>query len=134
MIEKAAERNAEGTELSPEECLFFTGKPEEQALYEIFRSRLLTEVGEAHIKVSKSQITFSGKYGFAFVSHPRRKKDQGILVSFGLFHRQESERIQYASEPYPGRWTHHMLVRQPEEINDELMGWIQEAYWFANTK
>ena len=95
------------SELSPEECLFFVGKPEEQTLYEIFRSRLLTEVGEAHIKVSKTQITFSGKYGFAFVSHPRRKKDQGILVSFGLFHRQESDRIQYASEPYPNRWTHH---------------------------
>ena len=96
--------------------------------------RLLTQVGEARIKGSKTQITFSGKYGFAFVSHPRRKKDQGVLVSFGLFHRQESDRIHYASEPYPGRWTHHMLVQQPEEIDDELMGWIQEAYWFANTK
>ena len=121
-------------DLSPEECLFFAGKPEEQALYEIFRSRLLAEVGEARIKVSKTQITFSGKYGFAFVSHPRRKKDQSILVSFGLFHRQESDRIQYASEPYPNRWTHHMLIQTPEEIDDELVGWIQEAYWFANTK
>ena len=122
------------SELSPEECLFFAGRPEEQTLYEIFRSRLMTEVGEAHIKASKTQITFSGKYGFAFVSHPRRKKDQGILVSFGLLHRQESDRIQYASEPYPNRWTHHMLVQTPEEVDDELMGWIQEAYWFANTK
>ena len=128
------ERTNIASELSPEECLFFAGKPEEQALYALFRSRLLTEVGEAHIQVSKTQITFSGKYGFAFVSHPRRKKDQGILVSFGLFHRQESDRIQYASEPYPNRWTHHMLVQTPEEIDDELIGWIQEAYWFANTK
>ena len=128
------EQSHTAPELSPEECLFFVGKPEEQTLYEIFRSRLLTEVGEAHIKVSKTQITFSGKYGFAFVSYPRRKKDQGILVSFGLFHRQESDRIQYASEPYPNRWTHHMLVQTPEEVDDELMGWIQDAYWFANTK
>ena len=134
MIEKAAERNAEGTELSPEECLFFTGKPEEQALYEIFRSRLLTEVGEAHIKVSKSQITFSGKYGFAFVSHPRRKKDQGILVSFGLFHRQESDRIQYASEPYPNRWTHHVLLTEPGQLDGEWMGWVEEAWRFSMTK
>ena len=128
------EQSHTAQELSPEECLFFAGKPEEQALYALFRSRLLTEVGEAHIKVSKTQITFSGKYGFAFVSHPRRKKDQGILVSFGLFHRQESDRIQYASEPYPNRWTHHMLVQTPEEIDDELMGWIQEAHDFASIK
>lgn len=124
----------EHSKLTAEEVIFFAGLPEELALYETFRSRLLTEVGEARIKVSKTQITFSGKYGFAFVSHPRRKKERGILVSFGLFHRQKSDRIQYASEPYPNRWTHHMLVSSPEEIDDELMGWLKEAYWFANTK
>lgn len=122
------------SELTPEEVIFFAGLPEELALYETFRSCLLAEVGMAHIKVSKTKIAFSGKYGFAFVSHPRRKKDRGILVSFGLFHKQESNRIQYASEPYPNRWIHHMLVSSPEEIDDELMGWLKEAYWFANTK
>lgn len=121
-------------ELSQEECLFFAGKPSELALYEIFRSRLLAEVGEIRVKVQRTQITFSGKYGFAFVSHPRRKRDRGIVISFGLFHRQESDRIQFASEPYPNRWTHHMPVSSPEEIDGELMGWIREAYWFANTK
>ena len=121
-------------ELPAEEAIFFTEKPEELALYECFRSRLLAEVGEAHIKVSRTQITFSGKYGFAFVSHPRRKKERGILLSFGLFHRQLSNRIQYASEPYPNRWTHHMLVQRQEEIDEELIDWLKEAYWFANTK
>lgn len=127
-------KEMEFPDLTPEEAIFFAGKPEELALYETFRSRVLTEVGEAHIKMSKTQITFSGKYGFAFVSHPRRKKDVGILVSFGLFHRQESDRIQYASESYPNRWTRHMLVQRHEEIDDELMGWIKEAYWFSEQK
>ena len=121
-------------ELTPEEALFFAGRPEKLELYAVFRSRLLDRVGDVRIKVQKTQITFSGKYGFAFVSHPRRKRDIGILVSFGLFHRQESARIQYASEPYPNRWTHHMLIQRPEEIDDELMEWIQEAYWFAEQK
>lgn len=124
----------EHSKLTPEEVIFFAGLPEELALYETFRSRLLAEVGEARIRVSKTQITFSGKYGFAFVSHPRRKKDRGILVSFGLFHKQESDRIQYASEPYPNRWTHHMLVSSLEEIDDELMGWLKEAYWLSEQK
>lgn len=120
--------------LTQAEALFFAGKAEEYALYQLLRRRILTEVGEAHIKVQKTQITFSGKYGFAFVSHPRRKKDRGILLSFGLFHRQESPRILCAAEPYPNRWTHHVPVRQPEEIDSELMRWIQEAYWFSNQK
>lgn len=121
-------------ELSPEEAVFFAGLPGELALYKPFRSRLLAEVGEVHIKVSKTQITFSGKYGFAFVSHPRRKKDRGILVSFGLFHRQEADRILYASEPFPNRWTHHVMISSLDEIDNELMDWLKEAYWFANTK
>ena len=121
-------------ELSGEEEIFFAGNPGELTLYRALRSRLLAEVGEVPIKVSRTQITFSGKYGFAFVSHPRRKKDKGILVSFGLFHRQASNRILYASEPYPNRWTHHILLASLGEIDDELMGWLKEAYWFSNTK
>ncbi|MDY3282402.1 DUF5655 domain-containing protein [Dysosmobacter sp.] len=121
-------------ELQAEEILFFAGKPEELDLYTAFRNRLLAEVGDVRIKVSRTQITFSGKYGFAFVSHPRRKKDTGILVSFGLSHRQESDRIWQASEPYPGRWTHHVMLGCRAEADEELMGWIREAWWFANTK
>lgn len=117
-----------------EEILFFAGKPEEWILYETFRSRVLTEVGKARIQVSKTQITFSRRYGFAFVSHSRRKKDQGILVSFGLGRHEDAARIRQAVEPYPGRWTHHILVSSAEEMDEELMGWMREAYWFANTK
>lgn len=27
-----------------------------------------------------------------------------------------------ASEPYPGRWTHHVLVTEADQIDEELMG------------
>ena len=120
--------------LSPEETLFFAARPEELELYERFRARLLSEVGEVRVKVSKTQISFSGKHGFAFVSHPRRKNDRGIVVSFGLFHQQQSARIFCAAEPYPNRWTHHVLVQTADEIDGELMEWLKEAYCFADHK
>lgn len=60
--------------IEPEEHLFFVGRPQELALYELFRCQLLAEVGQVQIKVLKTQITFAGRHGFAFVSHPRRKK------------------------------------------------------------
>ena len=66
--------------LSPEEMLFFAARPEDLELYEQFRARLLSEVGEVRVKAAKTQISFTGKHGFAFVSHPRRKKDRGIVV------------------------------------------------------
>ena len=117
-----------------EEELFFEGKPEERALYAVFRRCVLARVGEVRIRAAKTQITFAGRYGFAFVSHPKRKKDRGILVSFGLFHRLVSPRVSCAVEPYPNRWTHHVPVQQVQEIDDELLGWIQEAHDFASVK
>ena len=45
-----------------------------------------------------------------------------------------SPRIAVATEPYPGRWTHHIVVSSLEEIDDELMGWIKEAAAFAAAK
>lgn len=121
-------------DLPLEEALFFAGRPEELALYEVFRDRVTETVGPFRIKASKTQLTFSGRYGFAFVSHPRRKKDTGILVTFGLSHRLDSDRIQYASEPYPQRWTHHMLVSDAAEIDGELLNWIREAFDFSEIK
>ena len=40
----------------------------------------------------------------------------------------------FACEPYPGRWTHHIVVSGLEEIDDELMGWVKEAAAFAAAK
>lgn len=42
----------------------------------------------------------------------------------------ESPRIDVATELYPNRWTHHILVSEIEEIDDELMGWVKEASAF----
>ena len=91
------------------------------------------------IKVQKSQITFYNKHLFACVSYARvRKKAQlppcYIVVTVGLARRVESPRIAVATEPYPGRWTHHIVVSSLEEIDDELMGWIKEAAAFAAAK
>ena len=43
-------------------------------------------------------------------------------------------RVVAASEPYPGRWTHHVLVTEADQIDEELMGWLREAWDFAESK
>ena len=56
------------------------------------------------------------------------------MVTAGLNRRLESPRVAVAVEPYPGRWTHHILLTDPEEIDGELMGWLEEARSFAVSK
>ena len=125
--------------ISGDELLFFNEKPEALPLYEAFAQRLFAEIDNVTVKVQKTQISFSNKYNFAVVSllPVRRAKERPetyITVSFGLQYRKESSRIDAASEPYPNRWTHHMLIFSVEEIDDELMGWIKEAATFSANK
>lgn len=108
-------------------------------LYETLAERILSEFPETTVKVQKTQISFANKHNFAFVSFlpVRRAKDRPpvyITVSFGLRRREDSPRIDAASEPYPNRWTHHMLVSSQSEIDEELMDWIREAAAFSAGK
>lgn len=119
--------------------LFFDGHLDALPLYEALVARIEAEIGEVRIKVQKSQISFYQKHLFACVSflRVRRKKDcpeSYIVVTFGLSHRVMSPRIDVATEPYPNRWTHHLLLSQPEEIDEELMAWLKEAAEFARQK
>ena len=128
-----------GYAISGDELFFFNEKPRALPLYEAFVKRLLAEVCDVTVKVHKTQISFSNKYNFAFVSllPVRRAKERPetyITVTFGLSYNKESPRIDVASEPYPNRWTHHMLISSEEEIDGELMGWIKEAAEFSASK
>lgn len=119
--------------------LFFEGHQDALPLYELLQEKILEEIGHVRIKVQKSQISFYNKHLFACVSFlpVRRKKDRPdeyIVVTFGLNHRVVSSRIDVAVEPYPGRFTHHLLISCTEEIDDELVGWIKEAAAFSSLK
>ena len=90
-------------------------------------------------KAQKTQIAFANRHNFAFVSFlPVRKANDRpevyIVVTFGLGYRAKSPRIDAAVEPYPGRWTYHVLISEIGEIDDELMGWVKEAAVFSSGK
>ncbi len=122
------------------DILFFFGEHMEALpIYERLEDAILTRIPDVKIKVAKTQITFANRRGFAFVSfNPcRRAKDRPAVwmtISFGLGCRRESPRIDVATEPYPGRWIHHVMVGAPDEIDGELLGWIQEAADYAFSK
>ena len=118
---------------------FFDGKPEELQLYEAFTEKVFSEVDGVEVKVQKTQIAFSNRRNFACVSFlPVRKAKERpevyIVVTFGLGYHVQSPRIDAAVEPYPGRWTHHVLISGTGEIDDELMGWVKEAAVFSAGK
>lgn len=117
---------------------FFEGKLSERELYEALLARMEQAFPDASVKVQKSQISFYHRHLFAAVSLPlRRRKDwpeRCIVVTIGLAHPLESPRAAVKVEPYPGRWTNHVLLAREEEIDEELLDWLREAYDFALAK
>ena len=118
---------------------FFNDHMDALPLYERLEGLILEQIPDVKIKVSKTQISFSNKRSFTFVSfNPCRKAKERpnvwMTVTFGLSYRKDSPRIDVATEPYPNRWTHHVKVSNVAEIDGELMGWISEAAEFSASK
>ena len=108
-------------------------------MYERLEQRILNEIEDVQVKVQKTQISFYNRHLFACVSFAKVRKakerpDTYIVVTVGTGRRLESPRIDIATEPYPNRWTHHILISGPDEIDDELMGWVREAAAFSAAK
>lgn len=124
---------------NPDVLFFFDKRPEALPLYEALEEKLLVQDPDVTIRVQKSQIAFSNWHNFAFVSFlPVRKAKERpkvfITVTFGLSYQKQSPRVDAATEPYPNRWTHHVLISSLGEIDGELIGWIREAAEFSAGK
>jgi len=117
-----------------DELNYFAGMPEAGALYAAVKSRILSRFPEASVKVFKSQISFVSGRSFAYTWLPVRKvknrPEVYIVLTFGLNHRIQSPKIAESVEPRPNRWTHHLIISSPADIDEEVMEWLQQAYEF----
>lgn len=125
--------------MSEEVLYFFSGHEGALPIYHALADQLTAMLPDLEIKVQQTQISFYNQRLFACVSFlPVRKKadrpENYLTITFGLNHLMESERIDAASEPYPKRFTHHMMVGKREDIDAELLSWLQEAAVFAAEK
>lgn len=125
--------------MDAETLLFFDPHPEALPLYEALEEKIREACPEMQKRVQKTQITFTGRYVFAAVSFLRAKRkadmpDPFITLTLGLPCPLESERAAALTEPYPGRWTVHIVIGKKEEIDEELLTWVREAWIFNESK
>ena len=118
---------------------FFDGHEEALPLYEAFEAQLYELFPDAGRRVQKTQITFFNRHVFACASFQRVKRKAELpspflVITLGLAYPLDSLRVAVKCEPYPGRWTTHIVLGSVEEIDDELLSWLSEAYAFAEAK
>lgn len=106
---------------------FFARDPAALALFESLRERLNALWPQSTLKVQKTQITFLDPRGYCYAS--LRGKGR-LIVSFGLGAALSSPRLFAVATPAPGRYTHHVAVRDESELDAELLGWIAQSHAF----
>lgn len=115
------------TPTTPEE--FFDGVPQGLALYREI-ARMAGDLGDVETRVSKSQIAFRRRTGFAYVWLPGRyvRSDVPAVLSFALRERLDSPRFKEVVHPSSNVWMHHLELHDAAELDDEVRGWLRLAY------
>ena len=81
-------------------------------------------IGAVRILAEKSRIAFQARMSFAQLS-PRRGWVDGHLV---LARRREHPRFRKVESFSPRNHVHHFRLSSPAEVDDELLGFLREAY------
>ena len=121
-----------GTSLNDELVDFFAGFPDSRPIFDALRVAL-DELGRVEMRVTRSQISFRRRVAFAWAWVPDRYLRGGhapLVLSVALRRRDGSPRWKEIVQPAPGRFMHHLELYSSDGIDDEVRGWLTEA-WIA---
>jgi hypothetical protein len=102
---------------------FSTGPSFERPVFEAVMAHLAT-VGPVHIEPVSVGIFLKKTRGFAEL----RPMQRWVALSFFLPHRVSHRTITRAVREYHGRFFHVANLRAPEDLDEDLRGWLTQAY------
>jgi hypothetical protein len=91
---------------------------------------LLDSFGPYDVRVTRSQVAFRRRSGFAYLWLPRRylRRGSDVVLSVALDRKVASPRWKEVAHPAAGTWMHHLELNAVEDIDDEVADWLAEAY------
>ena len=112
--------------VTPQEL--FAGHP--LALQVLDRAQALLP-GHVEVRTTASQVALRRRRGFAWVwlpgqylAHPAAE----VVLSLALGREDTSPRWKQVAHPSPRHWVHHLEVRDVADLDEEVGGWLREAY------
>ena len=81
----------------------------------------MAAIGEAEVRVTRSQLAFRRRKGFAYVWRPGQyvKNEVPAVLSIALPRKVASDRFKEVVHPSAEVWMHH-LERDPAQVDDEV--------------
>jgi hypothetical protein len=113
--------------MTPEE--FFADHPAGQAAYDRVCA-MLKPIGPYSVRVTKSQVAFRRRRGFAYLWMPGQylaKPAAEVVLSIALGRQDTSRRFKEVAHPAPRQWMHHLELHRTDDLDDEVAGWLREA-------
>lgn len=113
---------------------FFTNQNNHISLF-LAIERIISSIGPATVEIQKSQISFGTQTKFAWLWLPqpgiKKHPENSMILTFSVGRKLKSKRIAESVEPYPGRWTHHVVIQNEGDLNKEVFTFLCEAYMFS---
>ncbi len=90
----------------------------------------IAELGPSSMRVTKSQIAFRRRKGFAYVWRPAQylKTSVPAVLSIARGRHVSSDRFKSVVNPSPGDWMHHIELSGPHEVDQQVREWLREAF------
>ena len=107
----------------------FEGFPETVALFHRVEEAV-SAIGDASVTVTKSQVAFRRRKGFAYVWRPGQYVDSEVpaVLSIALPREAKSDRFKEVVHPSANVGMHHIELRDASQVDDEIRAWLSEAY------
>lgn len=114
-------------ERSPEDL--FDGFPEGLAICRAVQ-RAISTIGEATTTATKSQVAFRRRRTFAYVWRPGQYVNSAVpaVLTIALPREVRSDRFKEVVHPSAGVWMHHIELHDASELDDQVLGWLAEAF------
>jgi hypothetical protein len=109
---------------------YFKGYEESRKIFNALQ-KAVNDMGEAELRVTKSQVAFHRKKAFARVWIPEkylRGRSTPLILTLGFRQRDDSPRWKEIVEPAPGRFTHHLELYSTKDIDGEVRKWLRAAW------
>ena len=113
---------------------FFAGWEESRRIFDALCCAV-EATGAAAIRVTRSQVSFRRRRAFAWAWVPDRCLCGGhapLVLTLSFRHRDPSPRWKQVVEPAPGRFTHHLELYSRQDIDEQVRGWLREAWEAAD--
>src|SRR5690554_1156570 len=94
-------------------------------------AEVVGRLGDVEVRISKTQVAFRRRVGFAYAWVPEKhlgRPAAPLVLTVALRRRDHSPRWKEVVEPAKGRFMHHLELRQPDELDEEVAGWLREAW------